>query len=260
MKRRVGCYQGVEEAVVVGVPPRALPLYQPPSAPRIIISQYQGPNGCGKSTLMAMMAGIVKPTEGTVSIGGRLLIEGVVRSVQKSRISYMPQYEPLKAEMTVQEHLFFYAALRGVLERIKEKTSTIVICTSDVSEVTEIADRIAILLAGKLHCYGTPAFLKTGFGIGYTVRLEKEEEGCQDSAISRAILNSVPGSSITINTAKELTFSVPKSSVSNMASVLQRLEEDTEPLGKTIFYSYMIHVWWVSVKQQPPHPNSIDDV
>ena len=62
---------------------------------------------------MAMMAGVVKPTEGTVSIGGHLLIEGVVRSVQKNRISYMPQYEPLKAEMTVQEHLFFYAALRG---------------------------------------------------------------------------------------------------------------------------------------------------
>ena len=49
----------------------------------------------------------------------------------------------------------------SVLERIKEKTSTIVICTSNVSEVTEIADRMAILLAGKLHCYGTPSFLKT---------------------------------------------------------------------------------------------------
>ena len=29
-----------------------------------------GPSGCGKSTLLRLVAGLVAPTEGTVSIGG----------------------------------------------------------------------------------------------------------------------------------------------------------------------------------------------
>ena len=34
-----------------------------------------------------------------------------------------------------------------------------------------------------------------------------------------------------VNNSKELTFSVPKESAKQMATILQRLEEDSEPLG-----------------------------
>ena len=50
-------------------------------------------------------------------------------------------------------------AIPSVLERIK-KTCTVVLCTHHVDSAVQIADRIAIILENKLHCYGTPSFVK----------------------------------------------------------------------------------------------------
>ncbi|XP_063687422.1 ATP-binding cassette sub-family A member 2-like [Bolinopsis microptera] len=264
------------------------------------ITVLLGPNGSGKSTLLAMVAGYIRPTEGEITVCGiNLNSNKRVRSAQKL-ISYMPQNEPLQEDLTVAEHLTYFATLRGlskrevsvhkqetlhllgltplsdfkagtlsggqkrklslaialisdcsvlvldepmagmdienralicsVLERIK-KTCTIVICTHHVDSAVQIADRIAIILNNKLHCYGTPAFVKAGFSIGYTLKLNKDIDGCQDAAISRAVLGAVGRSTLQVNNSRELTFSVPKESSKQMATILQRLEEDSETLG-----------------------------
>ena len=118
----------------------------------------------------------------------------------------------------------------SVLEDLK-KTCTIILCSHSVDETVQIADRIAILLNNSLHCYGTKDFIRSGLGIGYTVNLKKDEDGCQDSAICRAFVGGVAKSTVKVNSAKMLTFCLPKESVKEMASLLTQFEKDAKALG-----------------------------
>ena len=79
-----------------------------------------GPNGCGKTTTIAMMLGLLKPTNGRVIIHGQ--------DIEKNRISllhkmnFISPYIELPKKLTVKENLIVYGKLYGVKfisERIK---------------------------------------------------------------------------------------------------------------------------------------------
>ena len=71
-----------------------------------------GPDGAGKTTLMRMFAGLLKPDQGRLTVLGI----DVARSPQavQDRISYMPQRFGLYEDLSVQENLDLYADLHGV--------------------------------------------------------------------------------------------------------------------------------------------------
>ncbi len=51
-----------------------------------------------------------------------------------------------------------------------EKRGRIIILTTHYMEEADIlADRIAIMHEGKIHCLGSPLFLKNRFGVGYNL-------------------------------------------------------------------------------------------
>jgi ABC-2 type transport system ATP-binding protein len=71
-----------------------------------------GPDGAGKTTIMRMLATVLRPDAGTISIEG---INAVADpEAAKSAISYMPQRFGLYEDLTVAENLFFYAELFAV--------------------------------------------------------------------------------------------------------------------------------------------------
>ena len=79
-----------------------------------------GPNGCGKTTTIAMMLGLLEPTKGKVIIHGQ--------DIEKNRISllhkmnFISPYIELPKKLTVKENLIVYGKLYGVKlisERIK---------------------------------------------------------------------------------------------------------------------------------------------
>ena len=79
-----------------------------------------GPNGCGKTTTIAMMLGLLAPTKGKVIIHGQ--------DIEKNRISllhkmnFISPYIELPKKLTVKENLIVYGKLYGVKlisERIK---------------------------------------------------------------------------------------------------------------------------------------------
>src|SRR5438128_1695942 len=71
-----------------------------------------GPNGAGKTTTLRSLVGIVRPTRGTISIGGRDLDRDPVGA--KRQLAFMPDEPRLFEYLTVEEHLRFTGRLYGV--------------------------------------------------------------------------------------------------------------------------------------------------
>lgn len=71
-----------------------------------------GSNGAGKSTIMNIMCGVLKQTEGKVYIQGVDLAENPVDA--KRHIGFLPQKPPLNMDLTVEEYLSFTANLRWI--------------------------------------------------------------------------------------------------------------------------------------------------
>ncbi len=76
------------------------------------ITAFLGHNGAGKSTTMHLLTGLYKPTAGTAKING-LDIRDSMFQIRKS-LGFVPQHNVLFPEMTVEEHLWFYARLKGL--------------------------------------------------------------------------------------------------------------------------------------------------
>lgn len=71
-----------------------------------------GSNGAGKSTMMNIICGVIKPTQGQVFIQGINAGENPIEA--KRYIGFLPQKPPLYEELTVEEYLTHTAELRRV--------------------------------------------------------------------------------------------------------------------------------------------------
>jgi len=49
----------------------------------------------------------------------------------------------------------------------------IVLTTHYMDEADILGDRICIMAEGKVHCCGSPLYLKNRFGVGYNLKLTK---------------------------------------------------------------------------------------
>jgi len=99
-----------------------------------------GPNGAGKTTTMRAMAGIISASRGRLSIAG--FDVDADTTAAKSRLAFVPDDAPLFHDLTVEEHLSFYASIyrvsdapskaRGLLDEF-ELTSKLRTAASDLS-------------------------------------------------------------------------------------------------------------------------------
>ncbi len=71
-----------------------------------------GPNGCGKTTLLRILLGLVEPTTGEALVEGRRPTP--MRRPGESPVGYMPQTEALYPELTVWSNVAFFARIYRV--------------------------------------------------------------------------------------------------------------------------------------------------
>ena len=73
-----------------------------------------GPNGCGKTTTMGMILGLIKPTSGTVFINEKNIEKENNRTKILEKVNFISPYVELPKKLTVEENLKVYGTMYGV--------------------------------------------------------------------------------------------------------------------------------------------------
>ncbi len=105
------------------------------------VTGIAGPDGAGKTTLMRLMAGLLAPTEGSLTVCGLDTIKDSI--ALHHAIGYMPQRFGLYEDLSVLENLELYADLRGVTGKTRAETFERLLAFTDLARFTS-------RLAGKL--------------------------------------------------------------------------------------------------------------
>lgn len=82
------------------------------TVPRGAFYGLVGPDGAGKSTLIRLLCGLLRPSQGSAAILGHDLVREA--AAVKARIGYLSQRFTLYGDLTVDENLAFFAELHGV--------------------------------------------------------------------------------------------------------------------------------------------------
>ena len=83
-----------------------------------------GPNGCGKTTTIGMMLGLIKPTSGTVFINGQNIENENNRTKILEKVNFISPYVELPKKLTVKENLIVYGKMYGIND-LKDKISVL---------------------------------------------------------------------------------------------------------------------------------------
>jgi len=115
------------------------------NVPSGTLSALVGPDGAGKTTFLRLVAGLLKPDQGTLIVLG-IDVTQDPQAVQ-DRISYMPQRFGLYEDLTVQENLDLYANLHGVALEDRGKRYARLLEMTDLERFT---GRLAGQLSGGM--------------------------------------------------------------------------------------------------------------
>ncbi len=103
-----------------------------------------GPDGAGKTTIIRMLCGILKPDSGRASVLGFDL--GKNAEEIKSRIGYLSQKFSLYGDLTVDENIEFFAEIHGVSDFVKWRGEIL-----DLMRLGAFRKRLADRLSGGMR-------------------------------------------------------------------------------------------------------------
>jgi ABC-2 type transport system ATP-binding protein len=89
------------------------------SVPKGALYGFLGPNGAGKTTTLRMIAGILRPTSGTVMVGGHDIARDPIAA--KAKLGFIPDRPFVYDKLTGAEFLRFVAGLYGQEGQLVER-------------------------------------------------------------------------------------------------------------------------------------------
>jgi iron(III) transport system ATP-binding protein len=76
--------------------------------PEKSVTAVLGPSGCGKTTMLRLIAGFLRPDEGTIAFNDRLVAgPGAFVPPQRRRVGYVPQEGALFPHLSVAANIAF---------------------------------------------------------------------------------------------------------------------------------------------------------
>ena len=84
-----------------------------------------GPNGCGKTTTIGMILGLIKPTNGKVLIKGKNVENESDRIEILEKMNFISPYVELPKKLTVKENLIIYGRMYEVIN-LNQKINTLI--------------------------------------------------------------------------------------------------------------------------------------
>jgi len=84
-----------------------------------------GPNGCGKTTTIGMMLGLIKPTDGSVIINNMNIEVEKNRIKILERMNFISPYVELPKKLSVKENLIVYGRMYEV-QNLREKINKLI--------------------------------------------------------------------------------------------------------------------------------------
>lgn len=154
-----------------------------------------GPNGAGKSTTISLIRGDIRPSDGR----GEVFVENISiskrRAAARNFLGVCPQVDACD-QMTVMEHLHFYARVRGVAD-VDHNTNKVIHAVG----LDKLANRMAAKLSGgnkrklslAIALMGNPSVLL----------LDEPSSGmdvCAKRVMWRTLASVVPGRSLVLTT------------------------------------------------------------
>ncbi|WP_026783717.1 ATP-binding cassette domain-containing protein [Pleomorphomonas koreensis] len=109
------------------------------------ITGLVGPDGAGKTTLIRLMTGLMRPEAGSISVLGH--DARTEAPAIQAAIGYMPQRFGLYEDLSVQENLDLYADMRGLPRRERPAVFDELLTFTDLKRFT---DRLAGKLSGGM--------------------------------------------------------------------------------------------------------------
>lgn len=207
-----------------------------------------GPNGAGKSTTINLIRGDMRPTRDC----GDIFVENISmskhRAMARSHLGVCPQFDAMD-QMTVLEHLRFYARIRGV--------------TNVEYNVNQVIRAVGLLpyghrMAAKLSG-GNKRKLSLGIALmgNPTVLLLDEPSSGMDAASKRVMWRTlasiVPGRSLVLTTHSMEEADALANRAGIMAKKMLALGT-TDHLRRRYGSSYNVHI----VHREAPHTSSAD--
>ena len=84
-----------------------------------------GPNGCGKTTTIGMILGLIKPTKGKILIKGKNVENESDRIEILEKVNFISPYVELPKKLTVKENLIIYGKMYEVIN-LNQKINTLI--------------------------------------------------------------------------------------------------------------------------------------